>query len=572
MSPGRVWLSTVAAGFDPVRDVALGPWCFQGAEAVYPEWDTLPFLDAFATPAEISEAYTAALDLSNLLVARLAETLNRRHGCHRSFAFWHTLLFPWAQLLVHNAWTRWVQVAKVAVQAGPKPLRVEIVRAEDAWAFSDIEDFFDRGIRNPAFDHWLCSLAVEQMNPSGWILEPRALTTAEYRPVAPKAVPPFRTSPLRALVRRWFKRLRVSSIAGLSRAALPLSLYVALLPARRSQRIHWVIPPQAPPPLFPPAFLAMLDHLVEVCLPASYGGDGFATLDTEAAALAYVPGKLFITAPTIYNDRAKFVLAHAQEAGERIVRSQHGGTYGTAQYLATAGTEYVQAGLLTWGWKHQGDYQGNFVPLPSPHLSPIRGAYRRTSDDLILVGTRIWLRPVKIDSLAKPTDALTARRFKAAFIAALPDRVRSHLRYRPYTRDTPEIRDTDWLEERVGPLPVLTGDFKTAMLGCRLLALDHPGSTLPQSLAAGVPTVCFWDPQAWGMCPQAQADIDALAAVGIVHTTPEAAAAHIAKIWDDVDSWWNQPATVRAREQYLSRHGRTSRFWWWHWLIGLARL
>ncbi|HNN61097.1 MAG TPA: transferase, partial [Leptospiraceae bacterium] len=45
---------------------------------------------------------------------------------------------------------------------------------------------------------------------------------------------------------------------------------------------------------------------------------------------------------------------------------------------------------------------------------------------------------------------------------------------------------------------------------------------------------------------------------GIIHLTPESAAAKVAEVWDDVSSWWLSPSVQEARSKFCEAFARTS--------------
>ena len=95
------------------------------------------------------------------------------------------------------------------------------------------------------------------------------------------------------------------------------------------------------------------------------------------------------------------------------------------------------------------------------------------------------------------------------------------------------------------------------MLGCRLLVLDHAGTTLAQALAANIPLLLYWDPATASFTPEAEALLGKLREAGILHDSPESAAAKAAEIWDDVPGWW---ASVRtACKPWTSQHALTNK-------------
>lgn len=73
--------------------------------------------------------------------------------------------------------------------------------------------------------------------------------------------------------------------------------------------------------------------------------------------------------------------------------------------------------------------------------------------------------------------------------------------------------------------------------------LDHAGTTLAQALAANIPFLLYWNPETASFTPEALPLLDKLREAGILHDTPESAAAKAAEVWGDVPGWW---ASVRA--------------------------
>ena len=73
-----------------------------------------------------------------------------------------------------------------------------------------------------------------------------------------------------------------------------------------------------------------------------------------------------------------------------------------------------------------------------------------------------------------------------------------------------------------------------------------------------IPTVIFWDPNHWEVRKSAQPYFDQLNKVGIFHETPESAAYHIASVWDNVESWWNNLLTKNAVNNFCLMFAKTN--------------
>ena len=283
--------------------------------------------------------------------------------------------------------------------------------------------------------------------------------------------------------------------------------------------------------------------------------------------------RLFVTAPTIFEDQRSFEIAHAVEAGERVVRVQHGSEYGTAEVFNIGWmNEFVNAGFLTWGWTGQSDFPGRFLPVSAPPLAGLRNAHRQKFDSILLIGTAASLVPFRIVSALKPSIMDRYIADKAAFVNALSPEVADDLVYRPYRRGQMELSDVRWLEDLDQPPDLHTGPLTRDLLRCRLAVIDHPGTTLNITLAANTPTVCFWKPELVAYCDQAQPFFDRLRDVGILHDDAETAARHINEITDDIAGWWQRDDTQSARRQWADAYARTDRIWWWSWLTTLRKI
>ncbi|MCP5370551.1 MAG: hypothetical protein H6907_02365 [Hyphomicrobiales bacterium] len=565
-STARLFLSTVTADFDAARDAALGPWCFAGAERVYEEWENLPFFDPFENAAVYAEHARNVGDLAMIQADRLGRRLNARHGTSYDRHHWRLILVPWLSALIQASWIRFAHLQKFIRANGNRAFTVEVCDDLNPWAFRDTEDFVDFGVPNPGFNAWMLSVMVRRLAPDTWRLVP---IQAQHREAPP--------SPAGGEQRGWKRdllpdRLSVDNVPGLRWGKLLFSVYVNCLPRRRGGEPAYEPDPGSCLSAFPDVYLEILDRLVAATEPCSYGQD-FAILDNQAKEKRYRPGRLLVGFVELFNERERFIAAHARSNGERLVIVQHGGGYGAKKCDPDGNNfEYRQFAFVTWGWTEVEGSRGRFVPLPAPHLSRIRNRHRRTTNDLVLVGTQMQLFPRWLHAGPQSVQTLAYRREKIGFVEALAEPARQRLRYRPYFRSEVDLEDEQFLRRQVGDLDLVTGDLHRHLLNCRMAVIDHPITTLPVALAANVPTVAFWDDTIWPRSPQAAASLEVLADCGILHRSGRSAGAQVNAVWDDVESWWRDRPVQRARQQWCHQYARTHPFWWAFWLAGLWRL
>jgi putative transferase (TIGR04331 family) len=306
-------------------------------------------------------------------------------------------------------------------------------------------------------------------------------------------------------------------------------------------------------------------------LPTAFG-EHYCGLEEKAAQAKTYPGRIFVGNSMPESEQWRQEFAYAVASGEKFVCVQHGSNYGTARHISWgSGAEFTYHALLTWGWLQQEDYPGNFIPVPAPKLTALRNAHRETEPTLAMVTTKIEIKNHRLFG-PRPKHWIEYRQLKVKFINCLAQAPRRGLRYFTYRRGNSDLEDEQYLTKQIGQLDVSHGGLSKAMLKARILLLDHPGTSLNESMVANVPTVCYWNFEAWLLSRQAKPLFAALAEAGVIHDTPEAAAEHVNKHWDNIAQWWQSPDVQNARIAWCDQYARTSKFWWLDWIKVLWKL
>ena len=147
-----------------------------------------------------------------------------------------------------------------------------------------------------------------------------------------------------------------------------------------------------------------------------------------------------------------------------------------------------------------------------------------------------------------------------AFVEALSPRLREALFIRLYRADCGWEQAARW-RDRFPDIALDEGqeDIDEVTRGCRLLISTYNGTNNLEALAMGVPTVKFWNPEVWPLRDSAKPYFDELLSVGVYHEEPESAAAHVERVWDDVDGWWKSGEVVEAVRSFTDRFIATPR-------------
>jgi hypothetical protein len=544
-------VDAIGTDFRPDTHVALGPWCFQRAEGVFPGWDQLEFVDPFPTSDERRRADLATCALANQVLDQLWPGFNARHGVQFSRRFWHIVAMYWLCHLIQFTWRVHEHVRLFVSRHQNELFDVRLVQGGPRFSFSGGSEFIHACFLPSEFRSWIVSELTRRLAPPHW-------TVSIARRVAP-----LRSASVPAVARR---RRSFERVSGFGRLERGISLYVDMLPCKPCR-------PRVPatstsPNCFPASFLALVDELVESTLPASLDGD-FHKLLAEARRQTYCANRMRVTTIDASDDQENIVLACAAEAGERLIAVQHGGVYGWAAFMSTYGeTEFYHDAFLTWGWTAQEDYDGRFVPVSSARLGRHLKRWKKSDGTIVFVGRSmdaIWPR---IDFFP---PAIEYRRWKRHFLSALDPEIFTQLRYRPYLAQE-TLEDAVWLRRFFPTLKIVEGHLDPVMHASRLLVVDHPVTTFATALAANIPTVGFWDHDAWPLARQAEPVFEELKRAGIIFHDPKRAAASINETWSDVEGWWADPDRQRARELFCERYARTSRWWLFDWLRVLRTL
>lgn len=551
----RLFMGPVGPDFDAANDVVAGPWCFAGREDICADWEKLSFVEPFDTPAKLVEAERIIADLVDGLAISWSARLNELHGLDRPIVFWHRYLLLWLSLATMGTWARWRNAAELVARHGEETLDVITLSSSHRYIFPDFPAFTSRLLADPQFQWSMDSAIMRRVAPPNWTLID--VPAAAPGPVA--IVPAQSPTRISLLARKLLPRLPVDHVPGLAASKVLYSALVATMPRRpAAETPRHVDDGRA---AFPSAYLAFLDEFLSLCAPDTIAGAAFAALDEQARKLRYKPGRLYVTNTRPFTDRERLISAHALMAGERLVNAQHGGWEGTAACVSWGRHAFRDDhAFLTWGWDGQAGLPGRFVPFISPQLSKLRDRHRSRDCSLVLVGSRLAANGMRFDCVPRPRAMVEYRTKKLQFLSALQPGILDVTRYRPYTRDISDFSDGDYVRGRFPQVPIITGDLHAAMLNCRLLVLDHPGTTMHVAAAANVPMIGYWETDDWALCDEAKPYFDELRAAGVLFNDPVAAAQRINEIWADVPAWWGRKSVVDAVRKWRDRFARTGRF------------
>lgn len=519
------------------------------------------------------------------LLAALAPVLGRAHGVPEDPGYWRLVVGPSLLGVVAHTYDRSRRIAAArarwpslsSVRLPETDLRTPRDAAQDhAWRYGDL------------YNLHLATQLLRRLEVDG----PERPWTGAPLPAGPAAPGLGR----RAASALWTAALRVSRpSAAFSHLQVPRRAGWALAKAAGGRA--WPVFCEVPPGLVPSAGASDLRRslgslpvasplarlaasLLPRQLPAAYV-EGFGPLRAHALrGWRRTPRALLTATGWFLDDAFKILAAETRAAGGRIAVVQHGGAYGALAGLDMERHERSVADeYWTWGWEEPAGVpdRAAVVPVPHPLVSSATGGEPARPGDPAwsLVSTSPTRHPY-VWYLANLTgwdhfeEYLDWRR---RFLAGLdgPTRARGEVRLHP--------ADEGWShrERLAAEFPDLAVDASGEPWLARhrrlaVAVIDHPQTSLLESLAADLPTLLFWNPERWPLKPSAEAAYASLRAAGILHDTPEAAAAALRRALGDGDGWWRAPAARAARAAFCARYARGSSDWPRAWASRLTAL
>jgi putative transferase (TIGR04331 family) len=286
--------------------------------------------------------------------------------------------------------------------------------------------------------------------------------------------------------------------------------------------------------------------------------ESFELIKREAKKIVPVrPQAVFSAYMWYFFEVFKQIAAIYADEGALIVGSQHGGNYGSIKYLPAEDHELkITDRYYTWGWT-RANSPARIVPFYAGKLSGRKSLHPNNKKDGILFAVDIvprYLNRANYYSYAFSRYLEWQLRFIDAIDSKLRKKVRCRQLFEDYGWDIKERWNelcNDIMLEDFFSVP-----FLSSLENCRLFVCDHLGTTFLEALSANKPCVLFWDPKIYELRGEAVEYYKLLSEMEILFHDPQKAAHKVNAIYEDVESWWNQPERQRVVRLFCRRFAR----------------
>jgi putative transferase (TIGR04331 family) len=543
------------------QDLHIGPWSVDPSSLLDENDFSIQIApDPFVSSQAIQDLGEATSGYSHALMNDLAKTLNSVNNTEYSQGFWSTIAFPWLLTFVQVAYERQLRVLSLVRKYENEVIEICLIENNIEWGFKNSDDYFENGILNQSYNSWLLSRILERNLPSKW--------NVVYKSIVSK--PRHADSSTQNLKTKFYasmkRRMRCRNVLGIN---FPESIIISLILIAKEKI---------------PNHIKVMHNRREyeeknsIEWSFNFKETLFASMPESFRKIpkqlqhAKNDAKYYILGPILnWNDSEKMHFANEVENGSKIIFTQHGGNYGNAMsYTFPGEIEYGQYKFISWGWTKQGHYDRNIIPLPSPFLSKLLPFYSKTSTlgftDILIVATREYQYPYRIASVPQPMQRINSLKIKNILLDNLDVNLLCKIKYCPNPSKDNIYDYEPILAAKYPQIKILSKGLHTSMRKCRVVILDHPGTTLNIVLACNIPTICIWEKEAWDMCAEAEPYFEELRKSKILFHDPIEAANHINQKYDDVPIWWNSVDVQLARKSWALKYANANKKWKMHWL------
>jgi putative transferase (TIGR04331 family) len=530
----------------------LGSWCCSFSKrAVWSALESETFPYHWDDRNKLMKDYEDLECVYEQFLVVLAKKLNKLHGTNFSDRFWRILIGPWLYTCVQVVFDRWYML-KIAIDS-QELMQLYALGNDASHLVTDDMDAFNVAIENDNWNEALYSLLAETFF-SGevcidYVKEPSYRKTPKinkntmsfksricglcnaFSSFVSRDRDVFIIAPHMSFFKQiilhfklqqfpvfWFRNTQEYSYQDRSfdRKNITLSCQIDVLPD----------------------FEAVLNNMLFNLIPRAYlEGFDFLLGATKLQGWPKIPSAIFTSNSYASDEVFKCWVGDKVDSGSSLIIGQHGGNFGmTPMAIHESHQIKIADKWLSWGWRDLNELK--IIPVGNFKSKFEKIKHNSEGDALLVMMTlpkfSYYLYSVPI---AGQMDGYFDDQLQ--FAEALPDHIRRELRVRLYPLD----RDWDqrgrwqaWSDD------VLFDSCKKSLTdslrASRIFIGTYNATTYLETFAVNMPSILFWNPEHWEVTDDTGKYFERLKNVGVLHTSPKSAAAHLSQIWDNVDEWW----------------------------------
>jgi putative transferase (TIGR04331 family) len=559
-------LGTIPDDFDPTKHIGISPTCFIGKEEIYTDFESFNFVNAYKNTTELSQIDNLTSSEALALVSLVAKKYNPEIYDKFSFLFWKTIYFPFLGLFIPWLYRKQILIEKVINKYSQDNLKVSFSSIDHEIVFVDEFQLIIDGLWNPQMNEYVLSQILELQTPKKWETSRKRIVFASDEETITrfKRKTGYKTKLVNLLHKYFYRSYGIFGFSYWNE--IYFHLLLSIKPKLKHsikktndidfERIDWKFD---------------IELFIDKFLPTSLRNIDVKLFNSRK----YKRGKIHNYSSRLYYDiHSKIDAALAYESGGIVITTQHGGhNYGSAFTFEYGKiVEYCSDYFISWGSYQIPKNSGITIPLASPLLSNYANTHATKNSRIIIVGTDMNLFLSRFDSTPNEGNWLKYRKNKLLLIENISN---SNVWYRPYFKKGTSLLDWEYLNGRLKYLNKLEGDLHSELKSCRLLILDHPGTTWYIAMAMNTPMICTWERNHFPFNEEADNWLNKFKHLGIYFENAENAAIKVNKLeseYEDLSEWWNQNEIQELRNEWMNVYARASKKWFRIWTKALWKL
>jgi putative transferase (TIGR04331 family) len=312
-------------------------------------------------------------------------------------------------------------------------------------------------------------------------------------------------------------------------------------------------------------FESLLNEMIPENIPTAYV-EGYETTHQNSLKAFPKSPKCIVTAMAQGMEGFNFWAAFQIERGVKLFLTQHGGGYGAHLWSFFESHEInISDKYLTWGWKTKGSEVT--TPLASGKLTYAKKMLQPNPKGSILWVTMSLPRYARmhISDVLGPEIPLYHSEQKR-FAKSVSTEVHDLLLQRLYVEEYGWEEYKRWADFD-STLKLYQG--KTPLFDqlnqSRLCIVTNNATVYLENFSANFPTILFWNPKYIEVRDSVKPYFDDLRRVGVLHDTPESAAAKVNDVYNDPISWWKSSEIQEVKNKFCLQFARSSDDWIHQW-------
>jgi len=546
--------------------IFLGEWCrHHDRKHIWSKMDAIVAEPYAIKPEEKEMGRELVVSLYNDIINELAIAMNQVHGTNHSTRYWNILLGPWLNIYIKMIINRYG--ALETVLNNYEISGVSVIEPDSyqlpVKSFLDFLLCLDDGSWNLA----LYSKILEYKGYYGLNVDyiTGESTSFPCRNTSEKGVKPMLVSFLRKILSLFSRQDDAFIIRSYLSFKSEVLLQIMLGQVPQLWKSPELIDVPVDSSIRSKFSVSYVDHsdiylysrkLISEIVPVCYL-EGYRQLVKKVKELDWPQNPKFIfTSNSFFLDEVfKVWTGMMVEKKVPYYTGQHGANYGTL-YGFNIWTEFSTCDkFFSWGWE---------LPLSTTEVIPafnLKVANKKkrkstTNDGLLLIERSPGRRDGPHD---RYYEHILYQDYVFQFFRALPGAIQNKTLVRLH-HGSSELcaSDENLWKEKFPHIQIDLGfsSINKLISKNRLIVHAYESAGILETLALNIPTIAFWREGFDHIIPSARPYYELLVSVGIIAKSPEEAADHIEKYWDDIDKWWYSDSVQEVRKTFCDQYSR----------------